>query len=98
MSVPARSRASNIGSYGLIFDHDDVVQLLRAAVEREENQVAYAKRHGIDLAAERFGSTAITNNVSTFRFLKTKKLAASQQESWEAAMLSLPQPIRAAAF
>jgi hypothetical protein len=50
MSMPARRRTSNIGTYGLMFDHDEVVQLLRAAVEREGNQVAYAKRHGIDRA------------------------------------------------
>jgi hypothetical protein len=50
MSMPARVRASKIGTYGLMFDHDEVVQLLRAAVEREGNQVAYAKRHGIDRA------------------------------------------------
>jgi hypothetical protein len=50
MSMPARIRTSNIGTYGLMFDHDEVVQLLRAAVEREGNQVAYAKRHGIDRA------------------------------------------------
>jgi hypothetical protein len=50
MSMPARSPASNIGTYGLMFDHDEVVQLLRAAVEREGNQVAYAKRHGVDRA------------------------------------------------
>jgi hypothetical protein len=33
-----------------MFDHDEVVQLLRAAVEREGNQVAYSRRHGIDRA------------------------------------------------
>jgi hypothetical protein len=46
--IPARNRASNIGTYGFMFDHDEVVQLLRAAVEREGNQVAYSKRHGVD--------------------------------------------------
>ena len=30
------------------FDHDEVVQLLKAAVEREGGQLAYAKRHGLD--------------------------------------------------
>jgi hypothetical protein len=50
MSMPARSRTNNVGTYGLMFDHDEVVQLLRAAVEREGNQAAYAKRHGIDRA------------------------------------------------
>jgi DNA-binding phage protein len=30
-----------------IFDDGEVIQLLRAAVEREGNQGAFAKRHGI---------------------------------------------------
>ena len=51
MSTPARNRASsNIGTYALTFDHDEVVQLLKAAVEREGSQVAYAKRHRLDRA------------------------------------------------
>ena len=49
MSTPARNRASgNIGTYALTFNHDEVVRLLKAAVEREGSQVAYAKRHGLD--------------------------------------------------
>jgi len=39
---------SELGSQALIFNDDEVVELLRAAVEREGNQVAFAKRHGID--------------------------------------------------
>jgi hypothetical protein len=51
MSMPARNRAgSNIGTHGLMLDHDEVVQLLKAAVEREGSQVAYAKHHGVDRA------------------------------------------------
>jgi hypothetical protein len=50
MSMPAKNRTSNMGTYGLMFEHDEVVQLLRAAVEREENQVAYAKHNGVDRA------------------------------------------------
>jgi hypothetical protein len=47
--MPARTRASSdIGTYRLTYDHDEVVQLLRAAVEREGNQLAYAKRNGVD--------------------------------------------------
>ena len=38
----------DIGAYSLVFDHDEVVQLLKAAVEREGSQVAYAKRHRLD--------------------------------------------------
>jgi len=49
MSTPARNRASsNIGTYALTFNHDEVVRLLKAAVEREGSQLAYAKRHGLD--------------------------------------------------
>jgi DNA-binding phage protein len=40
--------SSNLGSRALIFDDDEVVQLLRAAVEREGSQVAFARRHGIE--------------------------------------------------
>jgi hypothetical protein len=49
MSGPSRNRTSNNrGTYALIFDHDQVIQLLKAAVEREGSQTAYAKRHGVD--------------------------------------------------
>jgi hypothetical protein len=51
MSASARNRASsNIGSYTLTFNHDEVVQLLKAAVEREGSQVAFARRHGLERA------------------------------------------------
>ena len=42
--------SSNLGSHALIFDDDEVVQLLRAAVEREGSQLAYARRHGLERA------------------------------------------------
>ncbi len=49
MSAPVRTSASrNIGTYALTFDHDEVVELLRAAVEREGSQIAYAKRHRLN--------------------------------------------------
>ena len=51
MSTPARNRgSSNVGTYALTFNHDEVVRLLKAAVEREGSQLAYAKRHGLDRA------------------------------------------------
>jgi len=51
VSTPARNRAgSNIGTYTLTFDDGEVLQLLKAAVEREGSQLAYAKRHGLDRA------------------------------------------------
>jgi glucokinase len=39
---------ANLGHHALVFNEDDVVRLLRAAVEREGSQVAFAKRHGVD--------------------------------------------------
>jgi hypothetical protein len=39
---------ANLGRREVVFDEDDVVHLLRAAVEREGSQVAFAKRHGLD--------------------------------------------------
>jgi hypothetical protein len=32
----------------LVFDDDEVIQLLRVAVEREGNQIAFARRHDIE--------------------------------------------------
>jgi hypothetical protein len=42
--------ASNLGHQALVFDEDDVVRLLRASVEREGGQTAFAKHHGLDRA------------------------------------------------
>jgi hypothetical protein len=39
-----------MGTYALIFNQGEVVRLLRAAVEREGSQLAYAKHHGVDRA------------------------------------------------
>jgi plasmid maintenance system antidote protein VapI len=36
------------GTNSLIFDDDEVVQLLRAAGQREGTQDAFARRHGIN--------------------------------------------------
>ena len=38
----------DLGRHALVFDKDDIVRLLRAAVEREGSQTAFAKRHGVD--------------------------------------------------
>ena len=38
----------DLGSHQLVFDEREVVQLLRAAIEREGNQCAFAKRHGLE--------------------------------------------------
>ena len=45
---PAASRLRDLGSHQLVFDEREVVQLLRAAIKREGNQVAFAKRHGLE--------------------------------------------------
>ena len=42
--------SSNLGSHALIFDDDEVVRLLRAAVEREGSQAAFARRHNLERA------------------------------------------------
>jgi DNA-binding phage protein len=42
--------ASNLGRRTLVFDKDDVVRMLRAAVEREGGQSAIAKHHGLNRA------------------------------------------------
>jgi hypothetical protein len=34
--------------WGTVFEEDDVVHLLSAAIEREGGQSAFAKRHGLD--------------------------------------------------
>jgi hypothetical protein len=38
----------NLGSHSLIFNENEVLQLLRTAVEREGNQVAFARRCGVE--------------------------------------------------
>jgi hypothetical protein len=38
------------GRPGVIFEEEDVVQLLRAAVEKDGSQAAWARRHNIERA------------------------------------------------
>jgi DNA-binding phage protein len=40
--------ASNLGGRALVFDQNDVIRLLQAAVEREGSQSAFAKRCGVE--------------------------------------------------
>jgi hypothetical protein len=44
----ATTLSSGLGRHTLVFENDDVTQLLRAAIEREGSQAAFAKRHGIN--------------------------------------------------
>ena len=41
---------ANLGRRALVFDEDDVVRMLRAAVEREGGQSVFAKHHGLNRA------------------------------------------------
>jgi DNA-binding phage protein len=41
-------RDNQIGRLAVVFDEDDLVRLLRAAVEREGGQTAFAKRYKVD--------------------------------------------------
>jgi hypothetical protein len=47
VSVVDLAGETKLGSQVLAFDDREVVQLLRAAIEREGNQTAYARRHGV---------------------------------------------------
>jgi hypothetical protein len=51
------AQASKLGRPARILGNDEVLVLLRAAVEREGNQVAFARRHGV----ERSGLNMILN-------------------------------------
>ena len=42
--------ATDLGFHALVFDEHDVARLLRAAVEREGGQSAFAKHHGVNRA------------------------------------------------
>jgi hypothetical protein len=45
---PVRTCLTDLGSDARIFDDGEVVQLLKVAIEREGNQMAFAKRHRIN--------------------------------------------------
>jgi hypothetical protein len=42
------AHSSGLGRNAHIFDDDDIVQLLRTAIEREGSQLAFARRHGLN--------------------------------------------------
>ena len=47
-SLTAVSIASDLGFDARVFDKEDVIRLLAAAVESEAGQTAFAKHHGIN--------------------------------------------------
>jgi hypothetical protein len=40
--------SSGLGRNALVFNDDDLVHLLRAAIEREGSQIAFAKHYGVN--------------------------------------------------
>jgi DNA-binding phage protein len=48
LGVVDLARETKLGSQVLAFNDHEVVQLLRAAIAREKNQTAYARRHGLE--------------------------------------------------
>jgi hypothetical protein len=42
------TREPNLGSHSLTFNDNEVIQLLRAAIEREGSQIAFAKHYGVN--------------------------------------------------
>ena len=46
--IAALLEGSNIGIHTLILDDQGVVQLLKAAIEREGSVSAFARRHGLE--------------------------------------------------
>jgi hypothetical protein len=64
---PEVTVAGEIGRQAVIFDADDVVRLLRAAVEREGSQAAFARRYGIErtrINAILSGKRPVTDSVA----------------------------------
>jgi hypothetical protein len=63
----ATALSGGLGSFEFVFDDDDVVQLLRIAIEHEGTQIAFAKRHHIDRAYLNMvlnGKRAVTDGVA----------------------------------
>ena len=62
------------GRQAVIFDEDDVIRLLKAAVECEGSQTAFARRHGLErthisaiLSGRRSVTVSVTNAVGLRR-------------------------------
>jgi DNA-binding phage protein len=65
VSVVDASQAQ-LGNHSVIFTDDEVIQLLKSAVEREGNQVAFARRHGVsrsNLNSTQNGKRPVTRDV-----------------------------------
>jgi len=67
----------DLGSHQLVFVEREVVQLLRGAIEREGNQVAFAKRHGLERSHLNMvlnGKRPVSSNIA--KALKLRKVYA----------------------
>jgi predicted DNA-binding protein (UPF0251 family) len=63
-----------------VFDEEEVIKLLRAAVDREGSQAEFARRHGVDrVHVNRLLKGAKTNVTSAIaRALKLRKVFISE--------------------
>ena len=66
-----------LGTRSLIFDDHEVIQLLRAAIERVGSQDAFARRHGIDRThLNQILSGKKSVNTAVMRALRLRKVYA----------------------
>ena len=66
-----------LGTRSLIFDDHEVIQLLRAAIERVGSQDAFARRHGMDRThVNQILSGKKSVNTAVMRALRLRKVYA----------------------
>jgi DNA-binding phage protein len=66
-----------LGTRSLIFDDREVIQMLRAAIERVGSQDAFARRHGIDRThLNQILSGKKSVNTAVMRALRLRKVYA----------------------
>jgi hypothetical protein len=81
-SRPVRTSSSELVSDVHIFDNGEVVQLLRAAIKREGNQGAFAKRHGLGRSYLNMvlnGKRPVSSNI--VKALGLRRVYAKNQDS-----------------
>jgi len=78
--------SKGLGRVEFIFDDDDVLDLLRTAIEQEGSQVAFAQHHGIDrtylskvLSGKRPVGDAVAEVLGLRKVYKAKLRAASRR-------------------
>jgi glucokinase len=76
--------ASDLGRCALVFDEDDVVRMLRAAVECEGGQSAFAKHHDLDRVLINMilnGKRPVSGSVAKALGLRKVYVAAGKQKA-----------------